>query len=168
MDVRYVNPFIASVRNVFKTMLATEVAVSKPVIKDRDEGFADVSAVIGLSGDATGCVVLSFPMGTAAAAASKFAGVTMTATHEDFSDALGELANMVAGHAKANLDGLHLNISLPTVIVGREHVVSQSKLAPRLVLPCDSALGRFCVEVVMVAGKKNPAAQVPATVTAGA
>jgi chemotaxis protein CheX len=168
MDVRFVNPFISSVRNVFKTMLATEVSVSKPVIKDRDEGFADVSAVIGLSGDATGCVVLSFPMQTAVSVASKFAGVEMTATHEDFSDALGELANMVAGHAKANLEGLNMNISLPTVIVGREHVVSQSKLAPRLALPCDSSLGRFCVEVVMVTGKKPSSAQTPALAKAGA
>jgi chemotaxis protein CheX len=168
MDVRYVNPFIASVRNVFKTMLTTEVSVSKPVVKDRHEGFADVSAVIGLSGDATGCVVLSFPMSTAVTAASKFAGTQMTPTHEDFSDALGELANMVAGQAKASLDGLNLNISLPTVIVGREHVVTQSKMAPRLALPCDSALGRFCVEVVMVAGNRNPAVQIPAMATTGA
>lgn len=169
MDVRYINPFIASVRNVFKTMLATEVNVSKPVIKAQGEASADVSSVIGLSGDATGCVVLSFPMHTAVAVASKFAGIAMTATHEDFSDALGELANMVAGHAKASLEGLNLNISLPTVVVGREHLVSQSKLAPRLALPCDSTLGRFCVEVVMVAAtKRKEAAGMPATVGAGA
>ncbi len=169
MDVRYINPFIASVKNVFKTMLATEVTVSKPIIKGQGEASADVSAVIGLSGDATGCVVLSFPMHTAVTVASKFAGVQMTATHEAFSDALGELANMVAGHAKAGLEGLNLNISLPTVVIGREHLVSQSKLAPRLALPCDSTLGRFCVEVVMVADKKrHEAAGVPAAVGAGA
>ena len=77
MDVRYINPFIASVKHVFKTMLATEVYVSKPLLKERDAAFADVSAVIGLSGDATGCVVLSFPLATSVSTASRFAGVDL-------------------------------------------------------------------------------------------
>ena len=54
MDVRFINPFIGSVKNVFKTMLTTDIIVSKPVIKEHDEANADVSAVIGLSGDASG------------------------------------------------------------------------------------------------------------------
>lgn len=155
MDVRYINPFIFSVKTVFKTMLATEIVVSKPLLKAEDEGGADVSAVIGLSGDVVGSVVLSFPMATAVKAASKFSGVEMSPTHEDFADALGELANMVAGQAKSKLDGLTVSISLPSVIVGREHVVSQSRHRPRLALPCDSTLGRFCVEVAMICEKRN-------------
>ncbi|MBP7936762.1 MAG: chemotaxis protein CheX [Phycisphaerae bacterium] len=166
MDVRFINPFIGSVKNVFKTMLATDIIVSKPVIKEHDEANADVSAVIGLSGDASGCVVLSFPTRTAAAAASKFAGAEMDEKNPDFADALGELANMVAGHAKANLEGLNLSISLPSVIIGKEHTVSQSRIAPRLSLPCDSSLGRFAVEVVLVVEKK-PAAVSAAPVPAG-
>lgn len=168
MDVRYINPFIASVKNVFKTMLATEVMVSKPLVKRQDEAFADVSAVIGLSGDATGCVVLSFPRATAIAAARKFAGIEMSEAHEDFADALGELANMVAGHAKASLEGMDLNISLPSVIIGRDHSVSQSRIAPRLALPCDSPLGRFSVEVVLVSGKSAQTRQASEAVGAGA
>ncbi|NLX21577.1 MAG: chemotaxis protein CheX [Phycisphaerae bacterium] len=168
MDVRYINPFIASVKHVFKTMLATDVLVSKPLLKERDEAFADVSAVIGLSGDATGCVVLSFPLATSVQAASKFGGVEMDEKHADFADALGELANMVAGHAKANITGMDLTISLPSVVIGKEHVISQSRLARRLALPCDSALGRFTVEVVMVVGQKPASKPVAACATAHA
>jgi chemotaxis protein CheX len=155
MDVRFINPFIAAVKSVFSTMLSTEIVVSKPVLKGVDEQGADVSAVIGLSGDAIGSVVLSFPMSTAVKAASKFAGIQMSAHHEDFSDALGELANMVAGHAKSRFEGLDVSISLPSVIIGQEHTVSQSRHAPRLALPCDSALGRFCVEVAILVQKRN-------------
>lgn len=159
MDVRYINPFITSVKHVFKTMLQTDVMVSRPHVRERDEAFADVSAVIGLSGDASGAVVLSFPLQTSCKVASTFAGMEMTPESEDFSDALGELANMVTGHAKANMEGLNLSISLPSVVVGKEHMISQSKLARRLALPCDSTLGRFNVEVVMVVEKKNASAE---------
>lgn len=155
MDVRLINPFIASVKDVFKTMLGTEIVISKPVLKAGHEVNADVSAVIGLSGDAVGVVVLSFPTLTATRTASKFAGADMGLNHEDFADALGELANMVAGGAKAKMDGLNVSISLPGVIVGREHVVSQSKQSPRLALPCDSTLGRFSVEVALKVLKRK-------------
>ena len=167
MDVRFINPFIAAVKHVFKTMLQADIMVSKARLKGKDEPCPDVSAVIGLSGDAVGSVVLAFPMSTATRSAGQFAGTPMTPDHEDCADALGELANMVAGQAKAHLDGLSVSISLPNVIVGRDHRILESKHAPKLVIPCDSALGRFAVEVAMVVEKK-PEMQLPAPATVSA
>lgn len=166
MDVKYINPFIASVKHVFKTMLQTEIAVGKVYLKDKDAPYGDASALIGFSGDAAGCVILCFPMKTASSAASTFAGAEMTPAHEDFADALGELANMVAGQAKAQFDGLNIAISLPSVVVGKEHSVSKSKQQPTIVLPCDSALGRFAVEVSMATDRNQKAAREEAVAAA--
>ena len=154
MDVRYINPFMDAVKHLFKTMLRTELILSKPVLRV-DDVRADVSAVIGFSGGATGSVVLCFPMSTALKAASAFAGIKMTRDHEDFADALGELANIVAGQAKSKLEEFNISISLPSVILGQEFAVLHSKQRPRLVIPCDSSLGRFTVEVAMVVEKKQ-------------
>ncbi len=153
MDVRFINPFVEAVQQLFKTMLNTELVIGKPSIR-QDDVFADVSAVIGFSGDATGSVVLCFPMETAVKAASTFAGVEMKSDDEDFSDAIGELANIVAGGAKARMDGLNISISLPSVVVGTQHAVLRSRQRPRLAIPCDSSLGRFTVEVTMVVNKQ--------------
>jgi len=112
-------------------------------------------------------VVLSLPTDTALQAASKFAGVDLAQDHPDFSDALGELANMVAGQAKAQFEGFNVSISLPSVIIGKEHVVSQSRHRPRLSIPCDSQLGKFWVEVAMVVNK-TPADSQAAEVVAAA
>lgn len=162
MDARYINPFVASVKNVFQMMASLEIKVGKPfIVRPHGEPGADVSAVIGLSGDAVGCVVLTFGSEAASRLAGRFAGVEMTLDHPDFSDAIGELANMVVGHAKAKLDGLNVSISLPSVVIGREHVVSQSRITPRLALPCSSELGSFHVEVAMEIEK--PAAAEVAT-----
>lgn len=168
MDARYVNPFIASVKHVFQTMLGTAIKVGRPyIIQAHHEPGADISAVIGLSGDAVGCVVLTFPMQTGLQAASQFAGMTLDERSPDLADALGELANMVAGYAKAQMEGMEISISLPSVVIGREHVVSQSKQSPRLALPCDSPFGRFHVEIVVLSDMNAPSRR-PPVVTAAA
>ncbi|MFQ5489213.1 MAG: chemotaxis protein CheX [Phycisphaerae bacterium] len=159
MDVRYINPFIAAIKNVFSTMVNTQVAVGKPMLRPDQIKSADVSGVIGLSGDVTGAVVLSFPLDVACKVASKFAGVELHSDHPDFTDAIGELANMIAGNAKKDFTGLSVSISLPSVICGHGHVVTQSVAAPQLMIPCNTDIGSFYVEVAMVVEKSsgNPA-----------
>ena len=167
MDVRFINPFIASTQVVFRTMVSTDIAVSKPYIIGTQPGVtSDVSAIIGMSGDAAGCVILSLPMQTACNVASKFAGVQMDKNHPDFGDALGELANMVAGQAQVRFEGFRVSISLPSVVIGPDHVVSQSKMKPRLALPCSSALGDFVVEVALVMQKAGTGNGMPSAVAA--
>lgn len=149
MDVKLINPFISAVQHVFRTMVGSEVSIGQPYVKEDAVGSADVSGVIGLSGDATGCVVLSYPTEVACKVASAFAGVEIDKDHEDFADAIGELTNMVAGNAKKDLHGLRIGISMPSVVVGEGHVISRSRAAPRLVIPCRVEQGRFQVEVAL-------------------
>ena len=143
MDVRFINPFVASIQNVFETMVNTKVKVGRPQVKRAGLVSAEVSGIIGLSGDAQGCVVLSFSTGVACKAASAFAGKELTVTHPDFADAIGELANMVAGNAKKDFPGCQVRISLPSVVIGPGHAVSQSKNSPFLVIPCETEFGPF-------------------------
>ncbi len=153
MDVRFINPFVSAISAVFKTMVNTDVRVGKPYVMTEAGTRADISGVIGFSGDASGCVVLSFPTEVACKAASAFAGTPIDEKHPDFSDAIGELANMVAGNAKKDFTGMRVSISLPSVIIGKNHTVSGSKAAPRLVIPCETAFGGFEVEVAVVVEK---------------
>ena len=159
MDVQYVNPFVLAIKRVFETMVRTTVKVGKPYVKNDNCATADVSGVIGFSGDAAGCVVLSFPGEVAAKAASAFAGIAITDEHPDFADAVGELANMVAGNAKKEFHGMNISISLPSVIIGKSHVVSLSQAAPRIVIPCETEYGPVYVEVAMVTGKRSVSKQ---------
>ncbi len=167
MDVRFINPFINSVRQVFKTMAQLDITVDKPRMKTNET--ADVCGVIGFSGDAIGTVVLSFPRDVACKIATSFSGVEMTVDHPDFSDAIGELANMVAGGAKSQFPGVSVSISLPTVAVGRTQPISVTTVpsnSPRLIIPCRSVYGSFFVEVVVVIPKMNSTCA-PAVAVAG-
>jgi len=149
MDVKFINAFVGSIINVFKTMLDEDVKVDKPVLKKDELVTAEVSGIIGLSGEVQGSVVLSFEADVACKIASQFAGADMTIDSADFSDAIGELANMVAGNAKKDFTGYDASISLPSVIIGKGHKVSQSKAWPYLVIPCSTDMGTFNVEVAI-------------------
>lgn len=162
MDVRYINPFIAAVQHVFKTMLKTTILVSKPTIRDKDTPDSDVSAVIGFSGAVTGHVALCFSRQTAVRVARKFTGARLlTQDPTALSDALGELANMVAGQARATLPEGGIEVSLPQVVFGGEIRGTHSSVSPVLLLPCDSNLGRFSVQATMVMRRGSPFATQP-------
>lgn len=150
MDVRYINPFMDSICNTFETMCRLKVKVGKPAVKTNYGHGYDVSGVIGFSGDAAGTVALLFNFVSASKIASAFAGIEITPEHPDFGDALGELANMVAGGAKSKFEGLNICISLPNVIVGEHHNISISKNTPRILIPCTTEVGDFAVEIGMV------------------
>lgn len=167
MDVRFINAFVGSINNVFETMMNTKVMVGKPYVNPANaESAAEVSGIIGLSGDVQGCVVLSFSSSVAVKIASTFANAELSIDHPDFSDAIGELANMVAGNAKKDFPDCLASISLPSVIIGFTHKVSQPKITPFLVIPCETNLGVFAVEVAILACKKTTAA-ISSSVAAG-
>ena len=167
MDVKFINPFTAAITNVFETMANTKVKVGKPQLKHVDLVSAEVSGIIGLSGDVQGCVVLGFPGEVACKLASAFAGTELTINHPDFTDAVGELANMVAGNAKKDFPNCAVSISLPSVIIGPGHKVSQSKASPFLIIPCETDAGAFNVEVALITNKK-PAQAAPQPVAGAA
>jgi chemotaxis protein CheX len=157
MNVRYINPFIIAVEHVFKTMVQTTTLVSKPRLKDKDELMADVSAIIGISGRVTGSVTLCFGWQTAVRVAGQFAGTELSVQDgAELADALGELTNMVAGQARANLPESDTSVSLPKVVVGDNHRTISASNTPVLLLPCDCSLGRFHVEVTLQIKQVNP------------
>jgi len=166
MDVRYINPFVESVKHLFKTMLSSDIIVNKPFLKGADAPRCDITAIIGFSGDATGSAALCFTNAAAVSIASKFAMTELTVDDPDFADALGELANMVAGQAKAKIHDMDISISLPQVIAGSNQRILSSGNNPVLVLPCDSPLGRFTIEVAMVVERKKASTSVASAASA--
>ena len=146
MDSRYIMPFVKSVQNVFETMLQLPVQVSAPELKTGSPTY-DVSAIIAMSGDVDGSVVLSFPTATAERAIALFSGRPLASGSPDFADAVGELVNMISGGAKAQFPGKQVSISCPSVVVGHDHIVQGQKDAVCILIPCACDCGEFAIEV---------------------
>lgn len=150
MDASTITPYIDSTRDVFRTMLGLPVSCGCPVlVRKVGAGDADVSGIIGMSGDVRGTVVLAFPMATAIGVVSRFAACSPDPESDDFADAVGELVNMISGAAKAKFDGRIVSISCPSVILGRGHRIQQMSDSIAVRIPCESECGPFAVEVAI-------------------
>jgi chemotaxis protein CheX len=146
VNAKLIMPFVNSVRSVFATMVKVPTTLGKPHLKTEACASHDVSSIIGFSGDIVGCVVVSLQMKAAEQVVSAFAGMPIAATSPDFADAVGELANMVAGAAKKDL-GHAARISIPSVVIGAGHIIARLSDVPCIVIPCQTPVGDFAVEV---------------------
>ena len=123
MQAEQINPFLSAVSNTFTTMLQCEARRGEMTLADPTKPKYPISGVIGLSGKAAGTVVINLSKEVAVKGASAMLMMEMTEMNEDVIDAVGEIANMVAGQAKAELEEYDLSVSLPNVITGEGHVI---------------------------------------------
>lgn len=149
MKAEYINPFMTSLANAFDTMLSCPVHRGKLAFKSAETPVFEVSGVIGLSGQAVGTVVLSLSREVAIKAASTMLMMDATELNSDVVDAVGELTNMVAGAAKAELEELKLSISLPNVIIGVGHEVHFPSNVTPICVPFTCEWGPLAIEVGM-------------------
>jgi chemotaxis protein CheX len=147
MRVEFINPFITSLCNAFRTMLDCDVEREPITLKDSHVPKYPVSGVVGLSGNAVGTVVLSLSESVALKAASVMLMAEATSLDADVIDAVGELANMVAGAAKAELEEYHLMVSLPNVITGANHEVRFPSNVRPICVPFKTEWGPLALEV---------------------
>lgn len=147
MKAEYINPFIRSAGNTFRTMLDCELRRGKIAIKSNTNPRYTVSGIIGLSGHAVGTVVLNLSKEVALQAASHMLMMEAKEVDDDVLDAVGELTNIVAGGAKAELEEYQLAVSLPSVITGRNHEVHFPSNVQPICIPFDTDWGEMSLEV---------------------
>jgi chemotaxis protein CheX len=147
MRVEYINPFIAAVKKVFSTMLSCDVRRGEPVLKNDNRADHHISGVIGLSGKAVGAAVLSMSESAALAAVSHMLMCESTDISDDVLDAVGELTNMIAGAAKAQLEEYELMVSLPNVITGKNHEIHFPSNVRPISIPFDTDWGPITLAV---------------------
>ena len=147
INVELINPFLTSAINVFRTMAACELKRGKPYLAEGAQPTHEISGVIGLSGKAIGTVVLSLGEPVALKVTASMLGEEPPEMNGDVVDAIGELTNMIAGSAKAQLEHLEMSVSLPSVIMGRNHRVAFPGDIQPIAIPFESAWGPVCVEV---------------------
>lgn len=146
MQVEHINPFLGGIAHTFSTMLGTDARRGKLTLGNPVERTYPISGIIGLSGKAVGTVVINVSEELALAAASAMLMEEMTEVNDDVLDAVGELANVVAGQAKVELEEYELSISLPNVVVGAGHSIRFPGTKP-LCVPFESDLGPLRLEV---------------------
>jgi len=152
VNVDYINTFIEATEELFATMLTIKVAREKPYLKNDQVGTHYISGIIGMAGEASGSVVLSFPEQLSIDIVSDFLGEKLDSVDQNVKDGIGELANIVAGGAKKRLSDKNyaFKISIPTVVVGEKHQIARPKNVPCIVVPFKAANNEaFALEVTL-------------------
>jgi chemotaxis protein CheX len=106
-------------REVFEIMLGCKLEAQNaagPVAND-------FTAMVGLAGQLCGLLTLRCSAQSAALMASKMLGMDVKETDQQMWDAIGEIANMIAGNFKNKLTGIgeRCVLSVPTVITGSDY-----------------------------------------------
>ena len=158
MQVEFINPFITSLDNAFRTMLACEVRRGAISLKDGHSPKFGISGIIGLSGKAVGTVVLSLSEAVALKAASTMLMCEATEIDADVVDAVGELTNMVAGGAKAELESYAMQVTLPNVITGSNHDIRFPSDVTPICVSFDTDWGPLTLEVGLASIREPSAA----------
>jgi chemotaxis protein CheX len=161
MDVRYINPFMKSVANTTLTMLGIEAQALQPIVKKENRAHGDISGIIGIaSANVYGSVAISMPQETALELYRAMMGESATEITDDVRDMVGEFANIVAGSAKKDLAEMNLSfdISIPTVVVGKNHIISHKGGIPVVLIPFKFGNFEFEMEISIKARIEEPAA----------
>ena len=131
MDANHINPFIRSTLNVFETMLNCKVERNGLSLVETPKAIHEISGIIGLSGKASGSVVINVSREVALGAYERLLGEPVDQINDEVTDLIGELTNMIAGTAKAELHRYAMSVGIPNVITGVGHMVHfPSKIRP--------------------------------------
>ena len=149
MRAEFINPFLISTANTFQTMLRCEI--KRGELSLQAGKLHEVSGIIGLSGRAVGMVIVSFAEQVALKIASTLLLVESDEINDDVIDAIGELTNMVAGGAKAELAEYEMSISLPSVITGHRHRIRFPSNVTPIGVPYETPWGPMKLEVGLTA-----------------
>lgn len=148
MDASYIKPFMESTKAVFSTMFMMEVAFGRPHSVESAARF-DVSGIVGMSGDVAGSIVVGLPLDVATSIVARLFGAELAAASDDFSDAIGELVNMISGAAKARFIDRNVSISCPSVVVGPGHTVRRPRYTQTVSIPCTTSFGAFSIDIAI-------------------
>lgn len=150
MRLDFVKIFIDSTTMLFGQLIGSDVDVSSIRMNPVPDAGRDVMAIICLTGDIQGRVIIDMDLFTAVHLAGCMVGESSPGMTPLVRSTIAELASIAIGHAisKINDKGTRVGMSPPTVISG-SNLVSYDQSFETLVAPIRTAYGEVCVNVTM-------------------
>jgi len=138
------------VQDVFINMVGVEDLKQIPIQVDVTTHFKEcLTAMVGLAGTYNGLVSVHLPWPLAISFTSLMLGMEVTEIDDDVNDAMGEIANMIAGSFKQHLSkgGSDIQLSTPSVVNGADYVVSSGNNLENITLKFATGQEEFLVAI---------------------
>ena len=134
-------------KEIFETMIMVDVTPGQPLSEHVSRFQCSLSAMVGFAGFKQGNLTLHCPDQVAKGLTQDFLGMDVDSINEDVEDAMGELANMLAGSLKPFIsdNGGKVELSLPSVVHGEEYTLTVVNKADWVIVPFTVSHGDFLV-----------------------
>jgi len=154
LNVEFINPFIEATLEVLEVMCQTPAEKDFLFVKEDSQNLGDITGVIPISSEKyIGSMALTFSKEVYLKLMLRMLGEEFTEINDDNKDGVGELCNQIFANAKAVLNkmDIFLDMTLPSVITGRDHNVNHAVSgASVLGVYFKTEFGTFVVECVVV------------------
>lgn len=149
MLLDFTSHIVSATTDVFNSMIMLDASAGPPLAEKTTVFGNSISALLGLSGDLKGMLCIHCPEQGAKAITASLLMMEVEELNEDVTDAMGELANMIAGGLKSRLssDGRALELSIPTAIAGVSYTVNSLATAASVTVPFTVEDWTFLVEL---------------------
>jgi chemotaxis protein CheX len=143
---------IAATQDVFSTMLMLDIAGEDCTTQGRKQIQSNLTSMIGLGGGIRGMLAVHCPAMVARSITSLFLGMEVEELDDDVKDAIGEIANMIAGNLKISFTdaGIGVELAIPTSVLGESFRVTGISGATRHYASFQLESGLFWVELLYV------------------
>ena len=147
--MEYSQIIIEATQEIFSSMIMLDVTPGEPFQRGKEMLKNSISGLIGLAGTTKGMLAIHLPNQTAIAITTAFLGMGVEEIDDDVRDAVGELANMLAGNVKTALDpkGSDIKLSMPSAVYGEEYSVDCLANAQSITVPFALEGDTFFVEL---------------------
>lgn len=143
---------ITGTQEVFSSMLMLDIDGEDISSLGKSAIESNITSMIGLGSEIRGILAVHCPAGVAKFITGSFLGLEVEDLDEDVKDAIGEIANMVAGNLKiAYADaGVNVELAIPTSVIGNSFRVSGIAGAKRHYVAFTLEGGTFWIELLYV------------------
>ena len=147
--VEYIQPFLNSLHNLFAEHLGGTISAGKPVLNSTGTPPYEVSGVIAFTGTVKGRAVVSMPMEVAEKVVRAYVNMDDLPAGV-LEDCVGELANVIVGRAKSDLESYQIILSAPTVITGKIVKIAPQGGAACVSVRCETSFGSMQLDISVV------------------
>lgn len=159
MKMDLIQPFINAADAVLSQGMKSPIEIGNLTMEEDAYRRKGVAAMVELSGDIEGRIILDVEPSTAAKLASMLSGTELPESDDLVREAVCELANQVIGNAVATLndEGFHFRVHPPHLHTSEQGAKNTSDVEA-MVLSFDSASGSIFMNIALRYGKSAAAA----------
>ncbi len=147
--MEFAKKIVETTEEIFSTMVFMDVSAGTPLSEGKQAIGCHISAMIGLTGDFSAMLNIHCPETVGLSIAGAMLGMELKEVDADVKDALGEIANMVAGGLKERFatEDINLELAIPTTISGKSYTIASPTKSNRVIIPFNVESGQFFTEV---------------------